>query len=266
MRPGGPLSDEDTKPDGVARGDDVTSVTAPSAPGRRFGDDDIQRILQTAAELHERSHTVAHDASRGLTLDELRQVAEEAGIDPRFVDLAASTLDAPIERQESGLAGGAYRWHFRTRIGGEIRDADRDSILHAIRSVMGRKGEVADVYGRMEWSQDDGAGPTIIGISSRDGETEVDVSAEKRMEASMVHGLGIPFGGIFGGAALASLLGAANPIPAVIALSGLSYAGMRLVWRARSAWWERRLRKVIERISSIVQDVATLPPAERGDE
>ena len=158
------VSEGDAKQEGggaVARGN-----RAPT--GRRFGDEEIGRILQTAVELQERSDSLTPEAGgRGLTLEELRAIAQEAGIDPRFVDLAASHADAPVEQRGSRLAGGAWSWHFRTTLPGEIGDADRERMLHAIRSVMGQKGELEDVFGRMEWSHDDGVGPIIIGISSR---------------------------------------------------------------------------------------------------
>jgi len=248
--------------EGKAVGTDITASSAARPPGRRFGDDEINRILQTAVDLQQRSGVAADDSSRGLTLAELRQVAEEAGIDPRFVDLAASDLDAPVERQENGLAGGAYSWHFRTSVDGEIEDADRDRVLQAIRSVLGQKGEVADVYGRMEWSHDDGSGPVIVGIASREGKTEIDVSAAKATEVGMIHGLGISFGGVFGGAAVSGLFGLSGgaALPLVAAMGALSYGATRLGWRLRSQWWERRLRRVVERTSSIVHDVALLPP------
>lgn len=246
----------------------TTGSAVTKRAGRRFGDDDINRILQTAVELQERSAVVSHDATRGLTLEELRQVAEEAGIDPRFVDLAASHLDAPVERVEGKLAGGAVSWNFRASRDGEISDVDRDQILLAIRSVMGQKGELAEVYGRMEWSHDDGSGPIIIGISTRDGRTEIDVTAAKSTEAGIIHGLGISFGGIFGGAAVAGILGisGAGALPLVATMGALSYGATRLGWRLRSQWWERRLRRVVERISSIVEDVAMLSPGEPAEE
>jgi hypothetical protein len=257
------------KEDGANR--DATDAAGSSVTrrvGRRYGDDDIHRILQTAVELQERSHVVSHDATRGLTLEELRQVAQEAGIDPRFVDLAASDLNAPVERVDGKLAGGALSWNFQASLEGEIGDVDRDQILHAIRSVLGQKGELADVYGRMEWSHDDGSGPIIIGVSTRDGRTEIDVTAAKSTEAGIIHALGISFGGIFGGAAVAGIWGlsGALAVPVVAAMGVVSYGATRLGWRLRSQWWERRLRRVVERISSIVQDVAMLNPGESAEE
>ncbi len=233
-------------------------------PGRRFGDEETQRILQTAAELQARSPAASSDGPRGLTLEELRQIAEEAGIDPRFVDLAASNEDAPVDRKASALAGGAYQWHFHSSLDGEIRDADRDRLVQSIRSVMGQKGDLAEVFGRLEWSHDDGGGPVIIGISVRDGKTEIDVSAVKQTEVGLVHAIGIPFGGLFGGGAVAGMLGlaGAGTLPLIAAMGGLTYGATRLGWKLRSQWWERRLRKVIDRVSSIVQETALLPPGE----
>jgi hypothetical protein len=133
---------------------------------------------------------------------------------------------------------------------------------------MGQKGELVDVYGRMEWSHDDGAGAVIIGITSHDGKTQIDVSAVKTAEASMIHALGIPFGGVFGGAALAGLLGLTGgaAVPFIVGASGASYGLARLGWKLRSQWWERRLEKVIDRVSSIVQDVAQLAPPGGNEE
>ena len=50
-------------------------------------------------------------------------------------------------------------------------------------------------------------GPTIVAISSRDGTTEIDVSAVKSQEAGLIYGRMVPCDGIFGGAALGGLLG-----------------------------------------------------------
>ena len=229
---------------------------------RRFGDDDIRRIIQTAAELQERSSLVSHDGG-GLTLDELRQVAREVGIDPRFIDLAASHVDAPIERTENVAAGGPTRWHFRTSVPGVIPEGDLDRILQAIRSTLQQKGEVAEVWGRVEWSHDE-VGPTIVGVSSRDGATEIDVSSVKSQEAGLIHGLMVPFGGIFGGAALGGLLGftGTSVLPLIVAMSGVSYVAARLGWKARSAWWERRLRRLVERLAAVAQETALLPEGE----
>lgn len=223
--------------------------------------------MERAADLQERAVAVTDGAARGLTLAELRQIAEEAGIDPRFVDLASADLAAPVRGTGIALAGGPYRWRSNSTIPGEIDDSDRDRILQAIRSVFGKKGEVADVFGRMEWSFDEGTGPVIIGITSRDGVVEIDVVAEKAAEVGLIYGMLVPFGGLLGGVAVAELFvltGGLAAIP-VVAAAGLSYLGVRIGWGMRSKWWERRIGRITERIGSIVQEVTALPPASNED-
>lgn len=235
-------------------------------PARQFGDDEVQRILQKAAELQEESSHGASSAPGGLTLDELRQVAVEAGIDPRFVDQAATIEAAPLHTRGEGWAGAPYNWEVQATVPGEIRDGDRERILHAVRSVMGQKGELDYVFGRMEWSFNDGVGPVIIGLSSRDGRTEATVHAARIQEAQLYHILGVPFGGIFGGAIVAKTLGLSGAVvlPLIGAISIGVYGLMRMGWKARSRWWERRVREILDRIMTIVQGVATLPPDDGG--
>lgn len=253
--------------EGTRGGGTGDALAGPVRPVRRFGDEEIRSILGRAAELQERSYTIGRDPERGLTLDELRQIAAEAGIDPAFVDLAAADADAPIERNESRLAGGTYRWHFRTTVPGEVPESDRYRMLHAIRSVMGQKGEMADVYGRMEWSYDDALGPVVVGITVQDGHTEIDVTASRAGEAGLYHGMGIPMGGLTGGAALGAALGLSGPavVPLVVAVGGVVYGGTRVLWAARSRWWERHLRRLVDRLASVVQEVAAHPPGREAD-
>jgi hypothetical protein len=232
---------------------------------RRFGDEQVRRILRDAAELQERSSVQPLDSARGLTLEELRQIAAEVGIDPGFVDLAASHADAPVERSGSRAVGAPTRWHFRTTVPGEIEQGDLDRILQVIRATLQQKGEVSEVWGRIEWSHEE-VGSTIVGISQRDGATEFDVSSVKSEEATVIHLMGVVFGGILGGAGLGAALGLSGPavLPLIAAMGGVSYVGARLGWKARSAWWERRLRTLTERLAGVAHEVARLPAPEVG--
>ena len=244
-------------------GDEVgRSTPALRPPGRQFGDAEIARILQTAAELQERSSTVGDDSAHGLTIEDLRQVAREAGIDPRFVDIAVSDSREPLSRQGNALTGAPKSWRFRSEIPGEIRDDARDRVLLAVRSAMGETGTFADVYGRMEWSgQDDQdvLGSVVVGVSSRDGTTEIDISAKRGGETFLLFGLGVPVGGLTAGAAVANLLGLVGTAGAPLIAAGMvgvSYGVARLLWRVRSQWWERKLQQKVDHLSSAIQDIA----------
>jgi hypothetical protein len=201
-----------------------------------------------------------------MTLAELRSVAAEAGIDPRFVELAAGRLDTPPEARRNALAGGPTHWHLRSTIPGEIAERDLDRILQVIRSTLREKGDVSEIWGRLEWSHAE-AGSTVVGISSHDGATEIDVTASKSEEAVLMHGLAVPFGSLLGVALLKAILGltAAQATPFVPVMGLVAYAGSRAGWTLRSRWWERRLRRLMDLLGSTVQEVARLPGPESDD-
>lgn len=225
---------------------------------RRFDEDQIGIVLRRAAELQERSDRVG-DGVGSLSLGELRQIAEEAGIQARFVDLAVASLDAaPDGRKESRLVGGAYEWHLHTSVEGELTDEDREQVVRAIRSAMGQRGEVSDLYGRMEWSHDDGLGPFVIGVSSKEGRTEVDVSAMRSSEATMVHLVGVPMTGLATGAVLVTTAGLAGPagVAGVLGATAVSYVLARVGWRVRAGALERKLHDVLRRVTGVVAERA----------
>ncbi len=235
---------------------------------RRFGDTEIESILKRAAELQARSGERLPGDQSGLTLDELRQIALEAGIDARFIDLAVADMNAPSDRNHDPLAGGPTRWSYQASVVGEVRDSEKDRLLQAIRSILGQRGEIAEVFGRMEWSYDDGLGPIIVGVMNREGKTEIDVTSTRSGEAGLFHGLGVPFGGILGGAGIAGALGlsGAAVLPFILGSAGLSYVGLRAFWKYRSRWWEERLGRVVERVASVAQEVAVAELTSGGDE
>lgn len=200
-----------------------------------------------------------------LSLEDLRQVAAEVGIDPRFVEMAADRVHQAVDEEEHVLAGAPHAWTVHRTVPGEVREDDRDRIVRAIRNVMGQKGEVEDVYGRMEWSFDDSLGPVMVGLSSRDGRTEIDVSARRGSEPGMLHGLGAPIGGLVGGGLLGGVvLGLSGPLILLpmAAMTVVSYGGTRWIWKRVAPRWEARLERLADAVAGAAAEVAVLPGGE----
>jgi hypothetical protein len=232
-----------------------------------YGEAEIARILQLAADLQERSDAIPSAPGHGLTLTDLRQVAKEAGIDPRFVDIAAARSEGLVGQRGSRLFG-RQRWHFHSEIPGNLDDGARSRLVESIRSVMNEDGEVVEVFGRLEWRHDDSLGPVSVGISENEDATMIDVSASRRGEAGFAYGFGVPAGGLLGGSVVAGMVGVAGTalaLPIAIAMAGVSYWVVRLGWVARSSWWERHLQRKIERLSSTVQEMVLSNEAPEDD-
>ncbi|MEQ9399214.1 MAG: hypothetical protein RJQ04_08570 [Longimicrobiales bacterium] len=180
--------------------------------GTRFTDEEIQRILQRAADLQERrAQARALAPSHGLTLAELRDVANEAGIDPELVEVAAFEARSEAKRTPAVEGGGwvgsprSLRWRLEQTVLGTLPPDRLDWVLRAIRSAAGAKGEVDHVSGQMEWRKEDGS--VKVAIGTRGGSTRIEVTSDITSSAGgwPVYGaLGVGFfgGGAVGGGAL----------------------------------------------------------------
>jgi len=62
-------------------------------PNRIFSEDEVQKLIKRAAELEaERSVGSRGSGENGLSIDELKSVAAEAGLDPQLIEKAAAEM------------------------------------------------------------------------------------------------------------------------------------------------------------------------------
>ena len=238
-----------------------TPTGSAAASPRRFDEEEFGLILRRAAELQERGpEAVARH--RGVTLEEMRQIAAEVGIDPVFVDRAVAQLPERWEEDRNVLVGAPYGWHLRRVVDGRVPEAELGRLLDAMRGVMKQKGEVAEVFGALEWSYDDELGPVLVRIVPGD-ETRVEVSARRGGEAGLLYGVGVTAGTLAGGAALAEAVGLQGAeLAAAFVATGLgSWLSVRAVWHHLSARWERRLRALADRVAGAAEEAARSPTA-----
>jgi hypothetical protein len=221
-------------------------------------------VLRAASELQERSRGGVGGggltgSGDGITLEDLREVAAEVGIDARFVQLAADRVRHAPRSEGHWFAGAPFAWKVRRTVPGVVRAEDRDRIIQTIRDEMDARGSVEDVYGRMEWTHDDGAGPVVVGLASREGMTEVDVSARRGSEVGLLQTMGILTGtfvvGLPVGAALLGL-GGAGLAATMAGAAGASYLAGRSMWKWAAARWEERVERLVESVAATASEVA----------
>ncbi|MBC7895166.1 MAG: hypothetical protein H7066_07120, partial [Cytophagaceae bacterium] len=133
-------------------------------PERRYDDKEVALILKRATE------TSAAGLGEGLTLEQLKVIAAEAGIDPEAVSTAAGSL----ERQRQTPPGTAMTrsvapQHERV-VEGRVQPEDMAELLAAIRRMMGRQGVVTTEFDGVQWRARDAAGGRYISIQPQ-GET-----------------------------------------------------------------------------------------------
>lgn len=118
---------------------------------RRYGDEEVREIFSLATTGSDRDRAVPAE-SGGLSIDELRQIAREAGIDPGRVAAAAATLDArgraaPV-RRALGLPVGLSRVVDLPR---EPTEREWEQLVTVFRTTFGTTGEMSTTGGLREW-------------------------------------------------------------------------------------------------------------------
>ena len=100
--------------------DDPTGRDRP----RRYSDTEVRRLLKYAAERQQSDQSGGDGGGEGggMTLATLQEVAAEAGIEPRYVQLAAARIDSPEPTApKHRLAGTALLVHAERIVPGELR-------------------------------------------------------------------------------------------------------------------------------------------------
>src|ERR1043165_9243189 len=119
--------------------------------GRRFNDGEIAQILKRASELQQ---TEPGDQSRaGLSLSEIEQVANEAGIDPALVRRAAADLDAAqMPQRESAFIGAPTLVQFERIVDGEVPESEYEMLVEEIRRTFSITGIVTTLGRSLAWT------------------------------------------------------------------------------------------------------------------
>jgi hypothetical protein len=136
-------------------------------PERRYDDKEVALILKRATE------TSAAGLGEGLTLEQLKVIAAEAGIDPEAVSTAASSLESQRSTQPvAAIARSVAPQHERV-VEGRVQPEDMPELLAAIRRMMGRQGVVTTEFDGVQWRARDAAGGRYISIQPQGDRTAI---------------------------------------------------------------------------------------------
>ena len=116
---------------------------------RLYDEKEIGAILKRTAELSK--HELQPNAD-GLTLDELKELAGEAGLDPELVVRAASELSAGGHEQKPGFFGGPVSHSVDFEFDSEIDNETWERMLPVIRARFKDPGTVQTREGIFEWT------------------------------------------------------------------------------------------------------------------
>ncbi|MEQ9569796.1 MAG: hypothetical protein RLN75_06360 [Longimicrobiales bacterium] len=193
---------------------------------RTFTDDEVREILRRAVERPASGAVARRD---GVRLSELKAIAAEVGIDPARVEDAAQALMSGAAREHSALLGGARALSLRRTVDAVFDPTLTPDIVSIVRRSMGKRGEVSERAGTVEWSAKGEVGESHVTISGRDGRTVVEAGANLTQAAIVTY---LPAGILGTDFTLAGIVSAAQAENLVwMGLMGLVPVGLVLVLR-----------------------------------
>ena len=163
---------------------------------RRYSDRDVAFILKRAVALEDQGTQV--ETRHGITLPDLREIAQEVGIDPTMVDRAAEELNRQGSRTARAVATETAVVREIRSIPCELDDADVREVLWAIDRANPDRGSVSETAGEIRWTSSGPLRSTRVSIKPMEGETLV--SVEESLSDAKTPLLALPaiFGGVFG--------------------------------------------------------------------
>ncbi|HEX7049069.1 MAG TPA: hypothetical protein VF188_02565 [Longimicrobiales bacterium] len=216
---------------------------------RIFGDRETALILQKAAELQAQRG----GRSSGLTLEELRQIASEAGIEPHFVDEAWAELrgpKAPPAPPKRKTRRGQTRWEQRLALPVRLDNEDVRALLAHLEAEFGGHGTITELSCGTVWTQYRlRHGHTHAAVEKTETGTRLHIALERSTQRKFMRRVGGVIGGVIG-----AFFGALTDEPAGLMLLtglGITFGNLsgRGTWRLIALRWSERLDRLISTLS-----------------
>lgn len=140
---------------------------------RRFTEDEVALILRKATETGT-SAAPGRDVD-GLTLEDLKSIGREVGIDAGAIEAAARHVAVARLQSAGGFLGMSVAPRYEATISGELPREKLSDVVAAVRRAMGRQGVVREEFGGLEWQARDAFGGRYVSLQPADGKTHLRV-------------------------------------------------------------------------------------------
>jgi hypothetical protein len=216
---------------------------------RVYSEGEIQDLLRRAAALQ----AARRDPSHGLTLDEIRHAAKEAGIDPEFVDAAARGASAEPKHRTDDFWGGESSVLDEMLLDHAVDDDEWARMVAEIRRSMGEPGRAEEIGRSREWRWEmHGLEYGRVTLTPRGARTHVEVV--RLNQSGSWHLLPMTLGLV--AFVLGVLAAVGTGVPAVSAvlcamLTLVSFAGARALYGYGTRAGARKNARLLDRLALI---------------
>lgn len=229
-------------------------------PDRRYSDEEFALIFQRASELQDRAdgglsqlsdRADSASTTDGLSLEEVRDIAQEVGLELRFIDQAAAALTHDPAVKASGLLGGPLSHHLGDSFARTLTDTERLELLDVIRGALKHQGVINEVMGSLEWKTIGRMDQLKVTITSSDERVAVRVVSDVSGLAALTWVVSIVTGLVAGGIVVFTLqTGSLLVAASILGAGGTVGVGVaRTIWSATTSAFRRRAERLREEIA-----------------
>ena len=230
-------------------------MTDPSNLPRLYGEKQIGEILKRATELQ--LDEPSAPSADSMTLQELVDIAREAGIDPVFLRRAAMEVDTGVGERSTGakLAGEELVLVREITVPGELREDGFERIVAVMERGTSEHGQTSLLGRTITWRAEASNKQRMVQITvtTRDGQTSIRLEENLKKFASELFAVSGAGGGTLGFVIGATVgIGLIGALSSLVGALGLSYMGARQIYRAIV---KRRRRVMGELFEQVVTEV-----------
>ena len=221
-------------------------------PDKRYSDEETALVLKRAVELEARR---TESGGCGQTLDEIKAIAAEVGIDPGLVDRAAHSLAERGPLGSGSLFGPGTVARVEAIAPVVLSRESQAALLSAVQDELAIEGIVTEALGSARWTNQSRFGATQVTLTPGDEGTRIEVMDRftKRVPVAL-HAIPGFWGAILGHtlAVSVSLPGAT----ASVLILGAAVLGTGLghgIWHTLARRSRGKVRGVLDRLSKLAE-------------
>ncbi|MEQ9309737.1 MAG: hypothetical protein RLN90_09800 [Balneolaceae bacterium] len=234
-------------------------------PDKVFSEDEIQLIIKRAAELQKEQQESSTKKESGLTMDELLQVGDEAGLDMDLIKTAALEYREKNITRRSGLTDTHIYEEREIDTQAYIDDIWNEVTTDLKHHVGGETfGKTKEDYSKKEWVNTSLSGiETVASLTKREEGVRLRVSQRVGLASSLTEGVmyGLFLSLILFGLSFVFLKPTFFEGSALFA--SLFTVSSILVYSLDVAWRKKKLNKLKDLVNKIVDQIPTKASVKR---
>lgn len=229
---------------------------------RRFTDEQFALALRKAMTLQDNPGPDGKSLpAGGMTLDEMKAVAREVGIDPALMEQAVALLPSQERSPADRILGGPTRYRLEHSATQRLSREDLARVVDAVRREMQQPGKVSTELDGLSWETEGEVSQFHVSLSPRESGTEVRLNVNRDGAFILTW-----FLSVLGGLVAAGITGGIVDPDTIIGGAGLVATGLGGGLAVARTLWGKTTRSVQDKIDRVMEAVVREVDRTRDDD